>query len=107
MEQSPVFGLCEGATARHAGVLDRWLAARLQAVIDPAAVRVELWDGTCSYAGTHSPIGSLVLRDRGTLIGLLVDPDVWFGEAYTAGDLEIRGDISVVIEALSRIALRA
>ena len=107
MEQSPVFRLCEGATARRAGVLDRWLAARLQAVIEPAAVRLELWDGTCSYAATHPPIGTLVLRDRRTLIGLLVDPDVWFGEAYTAGDLEIRGDIGVVIEALSRIALGA
>jgi cyclopropane-fatty-acyl-phospholipid synthase len=107
MEQSRVFGLCEGAAARRAGVLDRWFAARLQSAIEPAAVRLELWDGTSSYASTHLPIGSLVLRDRRTLIGLLVDPDVWFGEAYTAGDLEIRGDIGVVIEALSRVALGA
>jgi len=107
MEQSPVFDLCERAPAGRAGVLDHWLAARLQAAIEPAAVRLELWDGTSTYAATHPPIGSLVLRDRRTLIGLLADPDVWFGEAYTAGDLEIRGDISVVIEALSRIALGA
>src|SRR5512133_741903 len=101
MEQSPLFRLFEDATARRAGALDRWLAARLQAVIHPADVRLELWDGTSSYGGRLPPVGSLVLRDRRTLIGLLVDPDLRFGEAYMEGRLEIRGDLAGVIEALS------
>ena len=102
MEQSSAFDRCEGQTGRHAGALDHWLAARLQAVIEPVAVRLELWDGTSSYAGGRPPIGTIVLHDRPTLIGLLVDADTRFGEAYTEGRLDIRGDIGVVVEAISR-----
>jgi cyclopropane-fatty-acyl-phospholipid synthase len=36
---------------------------------------------------------------------LLIDPDLWFGEAYMAGRLEIRGDLGTVVEALTRITL--
>ena len=28
---------------------DRWLAARVQRMIEPAAVRLELWDGSSTY----------------------------------------------------------
>lgn len=80
---------------------DRWLAARVQRTIDPAAVRLELWDGSSAYAGSRQPIGDLVVHDRRTLLGLVVNPDLSFGEAYTAGRLEVRGPLEPVIEALS------
>ncbi|HET9361112.1 MAG TPA: cyclopropane-fatty-acyl-phospholipid synthase family protein [Vicinamibacterales bacterium] len=80
---------------------DRWLAAQVQQTIDPAAVRLELWDGSSTYAGSRAPIGDLVVRDRRTLAGLAVNPDLWFGEAYMAGRLEVRGPLEPVVEALS------
>jgi len=82
---------------------DRWLAARVQRTIDPAAVRLELWDGSSTYAGTRPPIGDLLVRDRWTLLGLAVHPDLWFGEAYMSGRLEVRGPLEPVIEALSAL----
>lgn len=89
-----------GATSRT-HLPDRWLAARVQQLIDPAGVRLELWDGSSAYGGSKRPIGDLVVRDRRTLLGLAVNPDLWFGEAYTAGRLEIRGPLEPVVEALS------
>jgi cyclopropane-fatty-acyl-phospholipid synthase len=86
-------------------MFDRWLAAWLQRVIEPAAVRLELWDGSSPYSGSQTPIGSVLLHDRRALIGLLLDPDLWFGEAYTAGRLEVRGDLETVIETLNRLTL--
>lgn len=80
---------------------DRWLAAQVQQTIDPAAVRLELWDGSSTYAGSRAPIGDLVVRDRRTLVGLAVNPDLWFGEAYMSGRLEVRGPLEPVVEALS------
>ena len=80
---------------------DRWLAAQVQQTIDPAAVRLELWDGSSAYGGSRTPIGDLVVRDRRTLVGLAVNPDLWFGEAYMSGRLEVRGGLEPVVEALS------
>jgi cyclopropane-fatty-acyl-phospholipid synthase len=81
--------------------LDRWIAARVQQRLDRALVRLELWDGS---AGAGRCVGELVVRDRATLLGLALDPESSFGEAYAAGRLEIRGPLLAVLEALSTIA---
>ncbi len=80
---------------------DRWVAARVQRMIEPAGVRLELWDGSSSYAGTRDPIGDLLVGDRPTLLGLAFNPDLWFGESYMSGRLEVRGKLEPVIEALT------
>jgi cyclopropane-fatty-acyl-phospholipid synthase len=85
-------------------LIDRWLAARVQHVIEPAAVRLELWDGSSSYASSRPAIGDLIVRDRRTLLGLAVNPDLWFGEAYVAGRLGVRGALQPIVESLSRVA---
>lgn len=84
---------------------DRWVATQLQRVIAPAAVRLELWDGSSPYSSDKAPIGSLLVHDRGTLLALALDPDLQFGDAYMAGRLDIRGELATVVEALTRVAL--
>jgi cyclopropane-fatty-acyl-phospholipid synthase len=105
-ELTPSADEATGATSdqsTHVHLPDRWLAARIQRSIEPAAVRLELWDGSSSYAGPHPPLGDLVVRDRRTLLGLVFNPDLWFGEAYMAGRLEVRGPLHPVIEALTAL----
>jgi cyclopropane-fatty-acyl-phospholipid synthase len=70
-------------------------------MIEPAGVRLELWDGTSTYAGAREPIGDLLVGDRLTLLGLAFNPDLWFGESYMTGRLEVRGQLEPVIEALT------
>lgn len=91
-----------GVDAR-VSALDRWLAAQLQRAIAPAAVRLELWNGSSPFQSTHRPTGDLIIGDRRTLLGLIFNPDLWFGEAYMAGRLDVRGPLEPVIEALSRL----
>ena len=79
--------------------VDRWLAQRLFEITSPGRVQVELWDG--SQFAVPDPDGTLVLRDRGTLIGLLSDPELYFGERYVDGRLQIRGDLETIAERLS------
>jgi cyclopropane-fatty-acyl-phospholipid synthase len=81
---------------------DRWLATRVQRIIEPVDVRLELWDGTSPFARSQPAIGDIVVGDRRALIGLVVDPELYFGEAYMAGRLDVRGPFEPVIEALSR-----
>jgi cyclopropane-fatty-acyl-phospholipid synthase len=85
--------------------VQRWLAALLQERIAPAAVRVELADGTSVYSGPEPASGALVVRDARVLLGLLVNPHLYFGEAYMEGRLDVRGGLTRVIEAVSRLSL--
>jgi cyclopropane-fatty-acyl-phospholipid synthase len=86
------------------GIVDRWLAARIQAIVDPAHIRVELWDRSSPYAGAEPPIGDLIVNDRATLIGLIVNPDLFFGEAFMAGRLDVRGPLPAITAALTRLS---
>jgi cyclopropane-fatty-acyl-phospholipid synthase len=79
--------------------IDRWLAATIQRGLDPARVRLVLWDGS-TPAGDRAAVGDLLVRDRGTLLALAVYPERWFGEAYAAGRLDVRGALPRVLEAI-------
>jgi len=80
---------------------DRWLGERVQRSIEAAAVRLELWDGSSSYAGPQPSIGDLIVLDRRTLLGLAINPELWFGESYMAGRLLVRGPLERIVEALT------
>jgi cyclopropane-fatty-acyl-phospholipid synthase len=84
--------------------IDRWLAARVQQSIDAAAVRLVLWDGRSSFDDARRSVGDLIVHDRWTLFGLAWNPDLWFGEAYMAGTLDVRGALEPIVESLSRHA---
>jgi cyclopropane-fatty-acyl-phospholipid synthase len=90
--------------ARRVLPLDRWLAARVQRTIEHVGVRLELWDRSSPYRSPLQPVGDLVVHDRRTLLGIAINPELWFGEAYMAGRLEVRGAIEPTVEALSRSA---
>jgi cyclopropane-fatty-acyl-phospholipid synthase len=83
-------------------VFDRALAARVQRSIADSTVRLELWDRSSPYDSSRPSVGDLVVLDRRTLIGLAVNPDLYFGEAYMAGRLDVRGGLEPVVEALTR-----
>src|SRR6476469_7968289 len=70
---------------------DRWVAAGVQDAIAASRVRLELWDHSSPYNNTEPPIGDLMVHDRQTLVGLAVNPDLWFGERYMSGQLDVRG----------------
>jgi len=94
------------AASRPAPVrgIDRALAAALQRTLLPVGVRLELWDGSSPYTDERAAIGAIAVGDRRALIGLVLNPDLYFGEAYMAGRLRIEGGLEPVIEAISRLA---
>jgi cyclopropane-fatty-acyl-phospholipid synthase len=47
-------------------------------------------------------VGDLLVGDRRALVGLAVNANLYFGEAYMAGRIRIRGSLSEVIHGLSR-----
>ena len=98
----PSFRLRSVSGPHRATDMDRWLASRVQRTIAPVGVRLELWDGTSTFDPAQRALGGIVVRDRRALLGLAIDPDLYFGEAYMAGRLDVRGPFQGVIEALTR-----
>ena len=81
---------------------DHWLGRQVQQRIADAPVRLELWDGRFADGAPTRAAGDLIVHDRRVLIGLAMNPELYFGEAYTAGRLEVRGFLPEVLAALSR-----
>jgi cyclopropane-fatty-acyl-phospholipid synthase len=80
--------------------LDSLLLRRLAARMGFAPLRYVL--GRCVQVSPGSPAATLRFRDRRALLGLLLDPEVHFGDAYSEGRIEIEGDLVAAIEAAYR-----
>jgi cyclopropane-fatty-acyl-phospholipid synthase len=93
------------AHQRTGHALDRALASALQSTIAGAGVGVELWNGVRT-APPGSERGALVVHDRRALLGLVLDPDLRFGELFSEGRLDVRGDLGDVLDSLSQNARR-
>ena len=90
------------ASPHRVTAMDRWLAAAVQRTIADGPVRLELWDGRRAAGAPDRAVGDLLVGDRRALVALAVNANLYFGEAYTAGRIRIRGSLSEVIHALSR-----
>jgi cyclopropane-fatty-acyl-phospholipid synthase len=90
--------------ARHDGAAlapERWLARQLLRAVGDPPVTLVLWDG--SEVRVSADAGSrLVFRDRSALHRLLRFPDLEFGELYSAGRLEVEGDLVGFLETVYR-----
>jgi cyclopropane-fatty-acyl-phospholipid synthase len=85
----------------------RLLRRILQGVGNPN-IELVLWNGAVVRTGeAHAePLGRVVIKDRGTLYGLMRDTQVHFGDAYSEGRIDIDGDLVQMLEAVYRAAPR-
>jgi cyclopropane-fatty-acyl-phospholipid synthase len=81
--------------------LEQQALGLIQRGIRSAPLRLVLWDGF-ALEPQAPPVGTLVFRTRRALIGCLWDPQLYFGEAYTSGELTVQGDLVAVLEAVYR-----
>ncbi len=82
-------------TATDGGRLDRWLLSRLAARMRPARLRYALGGALVAEPDARATVR---FADRRALVGLIFDPEVHFGDAFSAGRIEIEGDL---VEAIS------
>jgi cyclopropane-fatty-acyl-phospholipid synthase len=91
---SPLAGFL--AAERLDSLLLRGLATRMSS----APLRYAIGRTTYAVAGAH--VATLRFRDRRALLGLLLDPEVHFGDAYADGRIEIEGDLVAALAAAYR-----
>jgi cyclopropane-fatty-acyl-phospholipid synthase len=81
--------------------LDRFGLSLIQRGVGSAPIRFMLWDGF-----TLDPPGSAVatvrLFSRRALLCCVCDPQLYFGEAYVAGSLQVEGNLVALLEAIYR-----
>jgi cyclopropane-fatty-acyl-phospholipid synthase len=93
--------------AYTSGWLDDWCLGRIAAAIPGAALRLELWDGRSLPSACPRPVATIRVADRATLVRLLLRPTLEFGEAYSAGRVQVQGNLVAALEAVNRaFALR-
>lgn len=84
----------------HKG-LDRRLLSIIHQVAGTARVRMEL--GFSSRQMSFCPTLPVIrLKDRKTLIAVLLNPEMNFGDLYSQGDIDVEGDLVRALEALYR-----
>jgi cyclopropane-fatty-acyl-phospholipid synthase len=93
-----------GRSRKHQrrGPVEGWLLKKIGERVASARAGVRLREGSPDGFTGPSPTASLTIRDRRTLLGLVINPDIAFGDAYTDGRVEVQGDLAVFLTELFR-----
>jgi len=86
----------------QAGAASRWLLKKLYQGAGRPPARLSLWDGTEAGAAGRAALAHVRIHNLSTLLRLLSYPDLYFGEAYMSGELEVEGDLVALLEAVYR-----
>lgn len=78
--------------------LERAALRRALALLSDPPIELVLWNGEVVHTGGGTPVARLHIRQRSLLLRLLYRPDLYFGEAYTRGDIEVDGDLVKLLE---------
>lgn len=92
----------------HEGVLalERRLLEKVYDAVGKPPIRLALKNGA-EVSSTSIPVAEIVIDDLKTLLQLIIDPEIGFGEAYREGRINVNGDLvpalDAVISAMSRL----
>ena len=92
--------------ARPTG-FDRWLVRRIAEKTGDPGIAFALWDDEDAYRPRGECHGRIVFRDRGALLSAIASPELGFGDAFSAGRIEVEGDLVDVLAHCYRSIDRA
>ena len=78
------------------------LLSRLLARQGEPPLEFVLWTGERVSMGVTEPVARVRIVDRATLFGILADPQIGFGDAYSDGRITIEGDLVRMLETIYR-----
>ncbi|MBE3074028.1 MAG: hypothetical protein IMZ75_03645 [Actinobacteria bacterium] len=86
---------------------EKLLLARMMESLDNPPLELVLWDGQAIASPGKPPLARVLIRDRGALLKLIANPELGFGEMYTAERIEVQGNLVDCLEAIYRALPRA
>lgn len=81
---------------------ERWLVATLLRMAGSPPIRFRLWNDDVIEPSEQPARFTLHLADPKALYALVANPNLAFGDLYSAGRLDIEGDLSDLMETLYR-----
>ena len=75
----------------------RLMRGLLNSLGDPP-IRVTLWNGESIFTATSNAVVGMWVGNRSCLFKLLINPELYFGDAYSNGLIEVDGDLVKFIE---------
>jgi cyclopropane-fatty-acyl-phospholipid synthase len=96
----PAEALGEGSGA------DRWLLSKLYVVLGSPAAQFAVRGSACVGAAQHEAVARVTFDTRATLVSVLVDPALRFGDHYSNGRVAIDGDLVSLLEVVYRAGIR-
>lgn len=86
----------------HPSRFDAWLLRRLYSSLGNPQIRITLENSLQLSPQGAYPIATIVIQDRRTLLQMLLDPQLGFGDAYTAGRVTVDGNLVATLETVFR-----
>jgi cyclopropane-fatty-acyl-phospholipid synthase len=86
--------------------LERSSLRRVFALLGNPPIEFVLWNGEVVNTSHDPPVARLRIRNRSLLLRLLYRPDLYFGEAYSHGDIEVEGDLVKLLEYVDPLEQR-
>jgi cyclopropane-fatty-acyl-phospholipid synthase len=80
----------------------RLLLTKAMHAIGNPPLQIVLWDGQEMMRHSGYPVARIFIRDRGALLKLVANPELYFGELYAAQRIEVQGDLMEFLEVVYR-----
>jgi cyclopropane-fatty-acyl-phospholipid synthase len=80
--------------------IDQCLLQKIHGSVGRPPIRLILGNGREVSPPNASPVANIRIRDRATLLRLVLDPEVGFGDAYSEGRITVEGDLIAALETL-------
>jgi cyclopropane-fatty-acyl-phospholipid synthase len=84
----------------HVNWIDRWLARKLMQVAGDPPISLALWDGIEVTPPIDHPVAKLQYWDRSALLKTIANDELYWGDLYSNGQVEVEGDLTEFVEAL-------
>jgi cyclopropane-fatty-acyl-phospholipid synthase len=81
---------------------EKLLLARMMEALGNPPLDLVLWDGQKIASPGKPSLARVLIRDRGALLKLIANPELGFGEMYTAERIEVHGNLVDCLEAIYR-----
>lgn len=82
--------------------MEKQLLSRMMRTIGNPPVQIVLWNGQGIPEHGENAIARVLVRDRGALLKLVADPELYFGELYSEQRVEVQGNLLDFLEAVYR-----
>ena len=88
--------------ARRRSAKGSWLLRSVARIAGECPLRLTLESGETCATRDGPAVATVRFRDRATLLKVVLEPEIAFGEEYARGNIEVEGDLVALLESVYR-----